>query len=62
MANGADDCHARLLPQLFDSIGACRINAEHRQDSDYVHALSFYCGFHDICLDPVTKMFVCRTR
>ena len=57
MAEGADHRHAGLLAQLFDSVGAGCVDAQDCQNGDDVYALSFYCGSHDICLDPVKKCF-----
>jgi hypothetical protein len=55
MAEGADQCSAWLLSQLFNPVGACAINGQNHCNGDYINALSFYCGLHDGCLDPVKK-------
>jgi hypothetical protein len=61
MAERADHCHSWLLSQLLDTPGTGGINAQNSQDSDYINALSFYCGSHDVCLDPV-KIILGRTK
>jgi hypothetical protein len=57
MAKCAHHCHTWLLSQLLDTPGASRIDTQNSQDSDYINALSFYCGSHDVCLDPVKIIF-----
>lgn len=56
MPHGAGHRHAGRLSHLFDSVGTCGIQAQHADDGDDVNALSFYCGSHDTCLDPVGQL------
>jgi hypothetical protein len=58
MAEGADHRHARFTAKLLDPVGARCVDAEYGHNGGYINALSFYCGFHDVCLDPVKNEFL----
>jgi hypothetical protein len=55
MAEGTDQRASWLLPELLDAVGACGVDTQNHCNGDDINALSFYCGLHDGCLDPVKK-------